>query len=103
MNKGGLPEIANADDLKKGPEGGDQDKKGIEGHGGSPHSLGRKTAHTGHEEPREKDQGNGDFIAVELGEEFPDCDKLNRDGGYAGSDNGQYDEACQDLSTPRKG
>ena len=99
MQKKGLSQIPDPNELHQGPDPGQETEQGIECEGGMPDRFGKETPDSGHKQPAEKDQGYGDFVSVKLGEKFTDRQKLDRDGGNTGSNDGRYEEVFQYVST----
>ena len=92
MYENNFPQIANENELKERPEGDKSTKQSIRCQGGPSESSGQQAAEAREQKPGEKNQRDGDFITVKLGEELPNGDQLNSNGGDAGPDNRPYDK-----------
>jgi len=93
MDKDGLPELPDQDDLHEGPDGHENAKEGIKGKGRAFDKFCRQTSKASQQQPREEHQRNGHLIAVKLGQKLSNGNKLNSDGRYPCSYDGPYDEA----------
>lgn len=83
MGKYTFPERPDDDHLGKRPVGNQEGKGCKKGYRGPLDRLCRKAAEPCQQEPAKKRQGDGDFIAVELGQEFSDGKELGGDGANA--------------------
>ena len=74
MYENNFPQIANENELKERPEGDKSTKQSIRCQGGPSESSGQQAAEAREQKPGEKNQRDGDFITVKLGEELPNGD-----------------------------
>ena len=92
MDEDDIPEKPDGGDLNQREDGCQQGDNRIEACGPIRKELGYKRAEPAYHEPAEKDKGDGDLIARELGEEFPDGDDLNGYGGNPGCKDRCYEQ-----------
>ena len=93
MHKDQISQAPDENELQKRPQRDRENEPAIKGRGRRGEKLRQEASQAGREEPREKHKRNGDFISVKLGDEFPDCDQLDSDGGYPGPDDRPYDQS----------
>ena len=86
MCKKNLPHRPDRHQLDEGPERNGQKENRIESQGRTLDTLCRKTAHPGQKKPAEQHKGDGNFIAVKLGQKLPDRKELGHNRGDARPD-----------------
>ena len=95
MHKNTFSQGADQDELRERPQSKKAGDKGKNRYGRPAKGLCHEASKAGEQQPRKKDKGDGDLIAVELRQELPHGHQLDRNGRNTGPYDRPQDEYFQ--------